>query len=97
MTLEITKWDPARHIHDDEDARTYLEEASREGSAEEIVDAIDTVARARGLTELAKAIGVPRDELLDILGEIRPNTNKLAGVLARLGVETHSAKKSDAA
>ncbi len=87
MGVEITKWDAAEHLDDDEAIAGYLAEVMEGGDPAHIVHALNTVARARGMTEIAKGAGIGRQALYKSLGEKgNPRLTTLLGVMKSLGL-----------
>lgn len=87
MTVSITKWDAAEHLDSDEAIAGYLAEAMEIGDQELIVHALNTVARARGMSQIAKDAGIARQALYKSLGDNgNPTLATLLGVLKSLGL-----------
>ena len=87
MPHTITKWDAAEHLDSDEAVAAYLAEAMEMGDQKFIVHALNTVARARGMTQIAKDAGIARQALYKSLGEEgNPTLSTLLGVLKSLGL-----------
>jgi probable addiction module antidote protein len=60
-------WDAAEHLETDEDIAAYLDEALEEGDAALVVAVLGDIARARGMTQLAREAGVGRESLYKAL------------------------------
>ena len=87
MPVEITKWDAAEYLDNDETIAAYLSEVMEMGDPNHIVHALNTVARARGMTQIAKDAGVGRQALYKSLGENgNPTLTTLLGVIKSLGL-----------
>lgn len=72
MDSELTKvsgFDAADYLQTDDDAREYLEEVISENDPQAFLQALNTVARARGMTKLAQDTGIPRESLYQSLSE----------------------------
>jgi probable addiction module antidote protein len=69
MPLKTFPYDSARYLDSDEAIAGYLEAAFETGDAPFIVKAFGTVARARGMTQIAKDAGLSRESLYRALGE----------------------------
>jgi len=67
MAIETLPFDPADYVTSAEDVEEYLRAAFEDGSAAEIADAFGVVARARGMTELARDTGLSRQALYKAL------------------------------
>lgn len=63
MTLKTKPFDPADYLDSDEAAATYLSEAMETADPAFITDALGVVARARGMTRIAREAGMARESL----------------------------------
>ena len=82
------KWDAAEHIENDESIAAFLEDAMEFGDHDPNVHALNTIARARGMTQIAKDAGIARPALYKSLGENgNPTLSTLLGVLKSLGLK----------
>ena len=87
MAIKVTKWDAAEHLDSEEAIAAFLAEAMEIGDQKFIVHALNTVARARGMTQIAKDAGIARQALYKSLGEDgNPTLSTLLGVMKSLGV-----------
>jgi probable addiction module antidote protein len=87
MAVTVTKWDAAEHLDNDETIAAYLAEVMESGDRKHIVHALNTVARARGMTQIAKDAGIARQALYKSFGEGgNPTLSTLLGVLKSLGL-----------
>ena len=53
-------WDPAEHLRTDEDMAAYLEAALEEGDPTLVAAALGDIARAKGMTQIAREAGLGR-------------------------------------
>ena len=60
---EIAEFDVSDYLRDDEDIAEYLTQVLAEGDSNELLRAIGYVAKARGMTQLAKDTGLGRESL----------------------------------
>ena len=60
MALKLRKWDSAEHLKTEEDVALYFEACMEEAGddAAFIAKALHNIARARGMTQLAKETGM---------------------------------------
>ena len=58
--LKTRPFDPAEYLDSDEAMAAYMTEALETGDPGFVVDALGAVARARGMTEVAREAGVSR-------------------------------------
>ena len=87
MVLTTKPWDVTEHLDTDERIALFLEAVFEDGDATEIAAAIGTVAKARGMTQLAAETGLSRPALYKALsGEGNPGLDTVMKVLAALGV-----------
>ncbi|WP_026989298.1 addiction module antidote protein [Fodinicurvata sediminis] len=88
MTLKTTPFDAADYLKDKEDVAAYLEVAFEEGDLQDIALALGTVARARGMSEVARQAGVTREGLYKAFSETGdPKLSTLLGTLQALGLK----------
>ena len=71
MTEKLIPYDSTRYLYDEEHIAAYLQVATEDATAEIdpgiLAHAIKTIAKARGMNELAKAAGITRSDLDDLL------------------------------
>jgi len=88
--LKLTKWDSAEHLKDEEDIALYLEACFNEAGddAAFIAKALGEIARARGMTQLAKDTGLGRESLYKALsGEGNPSFATVLKVMRSMGIK----------
>jgi probable addiction module antidote protein len=61
--VKTRRIDLAEYLETDEDIREFLKEASLTGTPKEFLHALNIAARAKGMTEVAKQVGVTRASL----------------------------------
>lgn len=61
MALKTTRWDVAEHLADEEDIVEYLNAVIELGDPALLQAAIGDVAKARGMTKIAKDAGLGRE------------------------------------
>ncbi len=69
MTVETKKWDIVEHLDTDERIALFLEAVFEDGDPAVIAAAIGDVARARGMSQIAKEAGLSRENLYRALSE----------------------------
>jgi probable addiction module antidote protein len=77
--IRTRKWDAADHLQSDADAKAYLEAALEEGDGALVAAALGDIARARGMTKIARESGLGRESLYKALS--RGGNPELATVL----------------
>ncbi len=60
MPIETTRWDPAEHLDDEEAISAYIEAALEAGDPALVAAVLADMARARGMSEIAREIGRSR-------------------------------------
>ncbi|MGD9635380.1 MAG: addiction module antidote protein [Pirellulales bacterium] len=85
------KWDAADHLETAEDMAAYLEAALEEGDAALFAAALGDVARAKGMTKIARATGLGRESLYKALSpDGNPEFSTVLKVLDSLGLKLHA-------
>lgn len=99
MTKTKTQvWDPAEHLITDEDMAAYLEAALQEGDSALIAAALGDIARAKGMSQIARDAGLGRESLYKALSaEGNPEFATIMKVIEALGLQLHAAPTSTAA
>ncbi len=71
MTEAFTKWDVTEHLRTREDARLYLEACADEdpGDGSLVRAALNDIARAGNMSQLARDVGMSREGLYKALSE----------------------------
>jgi probable addiction module antidote protein len=67
MPVKVTDWDTAEILTTPSRVASYLEAVFEDGEANEIKHALGVVARAKGMTKIAKATGLTREALYKAL------------------------------
>ena len=91
--LSITTWDVVEHLKTEEDMAQYLEACLEEAGddAAFIAKALGNIARARGMSQLAKDTGLGRESLYKALsGEGNPSFATILKVAHALGLKLHA-------
>ena len=85
----LKKWDSAEHLKTDEDIAMYLEACFEEAGddAAFIAKALGNVARAKGMSQLARDTGLGRESLYKALsGDGNPSFATILKVMNALGL-----------
>jgi len=74
------------YLETDEDIREFLKELSETGTHQDFISGLATVAKAKGMTQIAKQAGVTRASLYKSLSEDgKPRFDTIAKVVESLG------------
>lgn len=92
-TVKLRKWDTVEYLKTDEDMAIYLEACIEEAGddAAFIAAALGDIARAKGMTQLARDTGLGRESLYKALsGEGNPSFATILKVMSALGLKLHA-------
>jgi probable addiction module antidote protein len=85
---DLPDFDMAEHLPDDQSVAEYLTLVLEEGDPSELPHALGVIARARGMTEIAKASGLTREALYRALrSDAQPRFDTVSRVCAALGIK----------
>lgn len=86
-----THWDPAAHFNSEDDMVAYLEVALADGDPALIAAALGDIARAKGMSRVAREAGLGRESLYKALSpEGNPAFATIMKVIAALGLKLHA-------
>ena len=84
-------WDPAEHLTTEEDMAAYLEAALQEGDSGLIAAALGDIARAKGMSQIARDAGLGRESLYKALSaDGNPEFATIMKVVGALGLQLHA-------
>ena len=87
MALKTTRWDTAETLETKEDIAAYLDAVLEDGDPDLLKLALGHIARAKGMTEIARAAGLGRANLYKALSPAgNPEFATVAAVLKALGL-----------
>lgn len=86
-----TRWDPVDHFETEEDMVAYLEAALEEADPALIAAALGDIARAKGMTQVARDAGLGRESLYKALSPAgNPEFATILKVVSALGLQLHA-------
>lgn len=85
--LGITVFDVAEYLDNDELIALYLAETLKDGTEAEFIQALNDVARAKGMNELAQKSGIQRESLYQTLSSSKPRFETIRKILNALNIE----------
>ena len=88
-----SRYDVAEHLRTPEEMAAYLEACLEEsnGDACFVAKALGDIARAKGMTQVARDAGLSRESLYKALsGERSPGFDTILKVVQALGIELHA-------
>jgi probable addiction module antidote protein len=100
--MKLSKYDIADYLDSDEMVAAYLDLAFESGDLSRIASALGNVARAKGMTKIARATGLSREQLYKTLSaDGKPELATVLKVMAAFGAGLRSsfrgAKRAKAA
>ena len=98
MSEQFSRWDPVDQLQSEEDMAMYLDACLEEDSGDGSVvrAALNDIARAQGMTQLAKATGITREGLYKALSPTgNPEFSTILKVIKALKIKLHASAGSD--
>jgi probable addiction module antidote protein len=87
-SLKTRPFDPAKYLDDDEAIAEYLTDALETGDPAFVSDALGVVARARGMSDVARTAGMSRESLYRALSaDGSPKLETVLRVIHALGLK----------
>ncbi len=89
--IRTRKWDAADHLKSEADMVAYLEAALEDNDPSVIAAALGDIARARGMSEVARRAGLGRESLYKTLSAAgNPEFSTILKVVKALGLRLHA-------
>jgi probable addiction module antidote protein len=86
--VHVTEFDVTEYLDSDEAIAEYLRLAMEDGDTDFLLAAIGDVARARGMTEIARSAGLGRESLYKALAPgAKPRFDTIFRVLRAMGIQ----------
>jgi probable addiction module antidote protein len=86
MAITTKPFDIAEYLETDEDIGEFLAEVLATGTTSDFIHALNTAARAKGMTEVARQVGVTRASLYKSLSEDgNPRFETISKIVEALG------------
>lgn len=86
MAITTKPFDIAQYLETDEDIWEFLAEVLATGTTSDFIHALNTAARAKGMTEVARQAGVTRASLYKSLSEDgNPRFETISKIVEALG------------
>lgn len=85
---DLPDFDPAEYLNDEEEVAAYLTAILEDNDPALLAAALGDIARARGMSEIAKASGITREALYRALRpDAHPRFDTISRVCTALGVK----------
>ena len=91
--VQTSRYDIAEHLRTQEEMAAYLEASFEEanGDAAFIAKALGDIARAKGMSQVARDAGLSRESLYKALsGERSPGFDTVLKIMGALGLKLHA-------
>lgn len=89
---KATRWNASGYLESEADIAAYLNAALEDGDTSEIATALGDIARAKGMTQLAKETGITRDGLYKALSPTgNPSFDTVQKVVRAFGLKLNIA------
>jgi probable addiction module antidote protein len=86
--VKISEWDPAEYLDSDEKIAEYLAAALEENDPALFATALGDIARAKGMSQMARETGLARESLYKALSmDGNPTFATILKVLEALGIK----------
>ena len=98
VSEQFSRWDPVDQLQSKEDMAMYLDACLEEdpGDGSVVRAALNDIARAQGMTQLAKATGITREGLYKALSPTgNPEFSTILKVIKALKIKLHASAGSD--
>jgi probable addiction module antidote protein len=84
-------WDAAEHLKNEDDMAAYLEAALEDGDPALVAAALGDIARAKGVSRIARETGLGRESLYKALSpDGNPEFSTVLKVVRALGLRLHA-------
>jgi probable addiction module antidote protein len=88
---KIKPYDAAEYLETEDDMAAYLQAALEDGDPALVIHALGNIARARGMTQIARDTGLRRESLYKALSPHgNPEFATILKVVQALGIELHA-------
>lgn len=89
--IRTTTWDPVEDLKTEKDCTAYFEAALEDGDPQLIAAVLGDIARARGMSKVARKAGLGRESLYKALSpEGNPEFATILKVIHALGLKLHA-------
>jgi len=89
--MKLTKFDMSKYLNSNEAVEEYLNQVLADGDSGEFIRAIGHIAKAKGMSAIAKDTGLGRESLYKAFsGDANPRFDTVVKVMKALGVKLHT-------
>ena len=93
--IKISRFDVAEYLTDETLINAYLNEALSDGAPSDFIQALNDVARAKGMNELAEKTGIRRESLYKTLRSEKPRFDTMMKIIDGMGLQVTLTPKTE--
>lgn len=93
--IKTSRFDVAEYLTDETLINAYLNEVLAEGSSTDFIEALNDVARAKGMNELAQKTGIRRESLYKTLQSEKPRFDTMLKIIDAMGLQVTLTPKDE--
>lgn len=87
----VTDFDPSAYLDNEEVIAEYLSQVMEDGNTDELLAALGHIAKAHGMTLLAKNTGLGRESLYKVFAPgAKPRFDTVMKLIRALGIKLHA-------
>lgn len=91
MSEKFTQYDTAEYLKTNEDVAAYFDAVLEENDPQLIIHALGVIARAKGMSQIARETGLARESLYRALSDSgNPEFSTVLKVVRALGLQLHA-------
>jgi probable addiction module antidote protein len=95
--IKTSRFDVAEYLTDETLINAYLNEILTDGMPSEFIQALNDVARAKGMNELAQKTGIRRESLYKTLQSEKPRFDTMLKIIDAMGLQVTLTPKQEPA
>ena len=93
--IKISQFDVAEYLTDETLINAYLNEILTDGMPSEFIQALNDVAKAKGMNELAQKTGIRRESLYKTLRSEKPRFDTMLKIIDGMGLQITLTPKAE--
>ncbi len=93
--IKTSPFDVAEYLTDDTLINAYLNEVLADGMPSEFIQALNDVAKAKGMNELARKTGIRRESLYKTLRSEKPRFDTMLKIIDGMGLQVTLTPKAE--
>ena len=93
--IKTSRFDVAEYLTDETLINAYLIEVLSDGAPSEFIEALNDVAKAKGMNELAQKTGIRRESLYKTLRSEKPRFDTMLKIIDGMGLQVTLTPKAE--